>query len=192
MNNPSGILWLTDEQAQAITRHARDEAPREACGLIAGVGSQARRIFPIPNVAERPNEAYRMDGPAFVRAFYEFEAAGLSLIGIYHSHPSSDPIPSPVDIAQAAYPDVPYLIVGLKHNEPRLATWQIRHGRVDALDLQITPDGIAPLYPTEPEHLPLSPAQRAAILASALIALTLMLVMALSLLPSPHMATIGR
>lgn len=191
MSNPSG-LWLTDEQAQAITRHARAEAPREACGLIAGSGSRAIRIYPIPNVAERPNEVFHMDGAAFVHAFYEFEAAGLSLVGIYHSHPSSDPIPSPVDIQQAAYPDIPYLIVSLKHAEPRLALWQIGHGRVDALDLQITPDALTPLYPAEPENIPLTSAQRAAILASALIAVTLMLVIALSLLPPPHMATIGR
>lgn len=38
------------------------------------------------------------------------EGLGLDLVGIYHSHPSGPPGPSPTDFADAAYPEAAYLI----------------------------------------------------------------------------------
>jgi hypothetical protein len=86
-----------------------------------------------------------------------------------------EPIPSPADVKQATYPDTPYLIVGLKGGSAKLAAWTMRYGQVTPVTLHI---GDEP-PPTEP----LSSAQKIAILASAGIALILMIVIALSLLP---------
>jgi proteasome lid subunit RPN8/RPN11 len=169
-------LWLTPQQARQIAGHARQDAPREACGVIAGRDDRAIEIIPVTNTAEDPEHAYTLDPAALTKAMMSLQTAGLGIIGFYHSHPAGDPVPSGIDIALATYPDTAYLIVGLK-GEPRLAAWQMRYGDVQRLPLTI---GDAP--PAEREE-PLSPAQKVAIIVSALLALVVMLVWSLSLLP---------
>jgi proteasome lid subunit RPN8/RPN11 len=172
-------LWLTDAQAGAILAHARAEAPREACGLVAGVPERgvyrAVEIIPVANNASDPLHLYQMDERELARQITSLNARGLTLVGLYHSHPAGDPIPSPVDIAQAAYPDTAYLIVGLKRGE--LAAWTIRFGQVRSVDLHI---GNQPPAQT---NAPLSRAQQTAIIAAALLAFVLLIVISLSLLP---------
>lgn len=169
------MLWLTEEQARAIVDHAIAEAPREACGIIAGVGERVVEIVPIANVAANPQHTYYMDERQFTRALLTLEERGLSLLAFYHSHPSGDPVPSHIDVQQASYPDTPYIIAGLK-GEPRLAAWQLHYGQVKPVHLHV---GLTP--PEKPAEL--TKAQKTAILMSALIAFALMIVLSLSLLP---------
>ncbi len=167
-------MWLTPDLSRAILAHARAEAPREACGLIVGREQRAAEIIPIPNLAADPLHAYSMDPAALVRAFTSLEARKLDLIAFYHSHPHSDPIPSPADVKQATYPDTPYLIVSLPRAEARL--WRLHYGQVSEELLYV---GSQPT--SEPQSL--SNAQKTAILLSALIAVVLLIVVSLSLLP---------
>jgi proteasome lid subunit RPN8/RPN11 len=169
-------MWLTDAQAQAIIQHARVDAPNEACGLLVGRQNRVSEIIHIPNNAADPQHHYHMDEKALVTALSRLETRGLELLGIYHSHPAGDPIPSQTDIRQATYSDTPYLIIGLKNGTASLAAWKMRAGQVDAVPLHI---GDMP----PPETPALSSAQKTAILLSALIAFALLIVVSLSLLP---------
>jgi len=169
-------MRLTPEQAQTIIAHARAEAPREACGIIAGQGDRVVEIIPIPNTAADPLHSYYMDERRLVETLSSLPTRHLDLLGFYHSHPQGDPIPSPTDIRQASYPDTPYLIVGLKGTEARLAAWTMRFGQVSEVPLQIGHQATSPTPA-------LSSAQKIAILLSALIAFILLVVLSLSLLP---------
>jgi len=170
-------LWLTPTQAEMIVRHAQDARPEEACGLIAGIGEQARQIIPVANAASNPRHFFRLNERAFTRAMFEIERAGLSLIGIYHSHPEGETIPSQTDIQQSNYPDTAYVIVGQRHGEPRLAAWEIRPGTISPIEVYV---GTQPPSAQEPA---LSQAQKTAIILAALIAFAFMLILSLSLLP---------
>jgi proteasome lid subunit RPN8/RPN11 len=170
-------LWLTPALAEKIARHALDLRLEEVCGVIAGVGEQAHQVIAIKNVANDPEHHFRLDERIFTQAMFDIERAGLSLIGIYHSHPNGDPIPSQTDIQQAHYSDTAYLIVGLRHGEPRLACWEIRPGEVNPVELHISPK--APL----PQQQGLSRAEKTAIILAAVIAFAFMIILSLSLLP---------
>lgn len=172
------MMWLSRAQAEQIVAHARADSPHEACGIIVGRGERASEIIPIPNSASDPLHSYYMDERSLVAALMGVESRGLELIGFYHSHPSSEPIPSRTDIRQATYPNTPYLIVGLKDNQPRLSAWLLRpdQAQVTPVPLQV---GIEP--PTPSRNL--SSGQKTAVLVSALIAFALLLVIALTLLP---------
>jgi proteasome lid subunit RPN8/RPN11 len=169
-------LWLSEQQARAIVEHARSQQPREVCGLLAGTDERVVQVLPLENAAADPVHHFRIDDRALVEAVYGIEAQGLSLLGIYHSHPSGDPIPSTVDIREAAYPDCAYVIAGLR-GSPRLAAWNIRDHVVTPVELHV---GIQP--PEKPGE-PLSQAQKAAIIVGAVLAFVFMLVLSLSLLP---------
>ncbi len=54
-----------------------------------------------------------------------FEAAGEELVAIYHSHPVSQPYPSPTDRAEAHYPDAFYILVSLRTGEAEVRAFTI-------------------------------------------------------------------
>jgi proteasome lid subunit RPN8/RPN11 len=174
------MLWLQPRQADQIVDQAYTDLPRETCGLIGGLrqGSvdQAVEIIPVPNTASDLENAYRMDEHTLAAALTGLEKRGLTLVGIYHSHPQGDPVPSHRDIREAAYPDTAYLIIGMKGDDPRLAAWMINYdGTVEHVELHISP---AP--PAQPAS---SRAVSAAVLIAGLIGFIFLIVVSLSLLP---------
>ncbi len=171
------ILWLTEPLARQIVQCALDDAPDETCGLIAGLGGRAQIILPVRNMAADARVHYEMDHAALVQAMFEIEHRGLELIGIFHSHPNGEPIPSQTDIRLANYPDLIHVIVGLTGEAPRLAGWVIRPTEVEPVVLHIgfsKPPVQAP---------PLSKSHKTAIVIGAILAFAFMIVVSLSLLP---------
>jgi len=49
-----------------------------------------------------------MDEAQKIDAMRKIREAGEEMFGIYHSHPSSEAVPSVTDIKEAAYPDAVY------------------------------------------------------------------------------------
>lgn len=173
-------LWMTEAQARELAHHAQSGSPNEVCGLLIGQHSRVEQIVPIRNIAQNPPTHYEIDPKVFVKTMIRIDSEGLQLLGIYHSHPKGEPIPSPTDIREAYYPDAAYLIIGLKHQDPALAAWHIENGDVERIPLHIgsrPPDIIAAQK--------LSQAQVVAIIASAVLAVIVLLVMSIALLPPP-------
>jgi proteasome lid subunit RPN8/RPN11 len=102
-------LWVSAEAWQAMLRHVRSCVPEEACGLLGGVGGRAILGLPIENQSHSTIR-FRMEPAAQVRAMMDLERAGHELLGIYHSHPSGPSSPSDTDTAEAAYPEIAYLV----------------------------------------------------------------------------------
>ncbi len=170
-------FWLKPTLAEEIVAYARKEQPNECCGVILGHGGIAERIIPIRNLAKEPKYNYHMDDQSLIKVLYQAEREQLEVVGFYHSHPRTDPIPSPTDTKLANYPDVAYVIAGLKHGEAHLAAWSIVRGQVKPIKLVVSSE--KPVI----ETLQLSIVQKRAIIASAIIAFMFMLVLSLSLLP---------
>lgn len=78
---------------------------------------------------------YVIDAREQLAAFREMDARGEELVAIYHSHPLSQPYPSPTDRAEAHYPDAFYLLVSLRTSEPELHAYRIREGFVREVPL---------------------------------------------------------
>jgi proteasome lid subunit RPN8/RPN11 len=137
---PDGLI-LTRTQYQAMRRHVTRRLPLEACGLLAGRispgGKSARveRTIGVPN-AERSPVRFRMPPRLQLRAFRQIEAAGLKLVGIYHSHPDGPEVPSPTDLAEAAYPAAS-LIWSRREGKWQVRGFRIEGGRFNEISLQI-------------------------------------------------------
>lgn len=170
-------LWLKDALARELVEHGQAEHPREACGVLLGVGDEVRRVVPVRNVADNPRHQYRLDDRELARVIGGVD--GLELVGFYHTHPNGEPIPSPVDVAQAAYPATPFLIVGLKDRlHPQFAAWLIDYTQVEHVELHLSDS-----EPDRDTMHPINGTARIAILTSALIAFILMIILSLALLP---------
>jgi proteasome lid subunit RPN8/RPN11 len=122
---------VPDEIRARLTEHAREEAPNEACGLIAFRDSVAERYLPGTNRLASP---YRFElVPNDPRDFF-LEDEGYEL-AVFHSHPETAPRPSRTDIANIGlWEGRPYLILGLASGQ--LAGWRIRDGDVEPLVLE--------------------------------------------------------
>jgi proteasome lid subunit RPN8/RPN11 len=119
-------LRIPQPLLEEMIAHARDEAPRECCGMIASENGSAVAVHRVRNVAINPKSAYFMDAKEQYLAFQAIEDAGLELGAIYHSHPRSEPVPSETDVNLAKpWPGMTWVIVGLQGDEPQIRTWRI-------------------------------------------------------------------
>jgi proteasome lid subunit RPN8/RPN11 len=106
---PEERLNLSRDQWDMMQAHVDACSPREACGLLAGLGNRVHEVLLIANELRSP-EMFRMDPAEQIRAFGHLDESGLDLLGIFHSHPaapSANPPaseePSATDLAEAVY-----------------------------------------------------------------------------------------
>jgi proteasome lid subunit RPN8/RPN11 len=107
--------------------HARAEAPRECCGLLAGViradgTGEARLRYPLLNALASPVE-FESEPVSLFSAWNDIRRQRLDVLAIYHSHPTSEPVPSRTDLARNWSPDVVNLILGLTTIPPTVRAW---------------------------------------------------------------------
>ena len=89
------------------------------------------------NLSDQPSR-FLIDPEEHIRARRDARAAGLDVVGFYHSHPHSAPLPSAADLAEAAYPNHLYLIVGLSGEAADLRLYRFTG---ETFELQIADAG---------------------------------------------------
>jgi proteasome lid subunit RPN8/RPN11 len=106
--------------------------------VLAGRDGVITRAFVATNAAANPVTRYEIAPKELFRLMREIRAAGLELLGIYHSHPASENQPSARDIELAYYPDAAFFIVSPRIGAARpVRAFQIRDGRVAELEIEI-------------------------------------------------------
>jgi len=94
-----------------MLQHARAEAPRECCGLLVGTGTSIVRSVRARNLDTKATR-YLIDPEDHFAAIRFARSEGFEVVGAYHSHPSSAPVPSATDISEAdSGTDFLYVIV---------------------------------------------------------------------------------
>lgn len=127
--------------AEALLRHARAEAPNEACGLLAGdlEGGSATVYHPARNADASPS-VYSVHPDDLVRIVLGIEDAGHDLVAIFHSHTHAPAVPSPTDRRQARYPVV-YLLATLSDPDASpaesLRAWRIENEESREVGLEL-------------------------------------------------------
>lgn len=83
-----------------IAEHLVSGLPYETCGVLRGKaaagGMRIDAFAPIRNVAPDPLHHFVLDPAEWIRECLR----GEGLIGLFHSHPSSPPVPSDEDLRQ--------------------------------------------------------------------------------------------
>ncbi|MCU1346007.1 MAG: Mov34/MPN/PAD family protein [Acidimicrobiia bacterium] len=97
--------------------HAYAGLPDEACGLLIGAGDRVERFFPCVNAAAS-SRVYDIGPRDFMAAEDAADEAGLTIVGVMHSHTHTEAYPSPTDVAQAVDPSWRCVIVSLKRDYP--------------------------------------------------------------------------
>ena len=122
-------IQLRDAVRAEIVAHAREEAPRECCGLLVGRGSLIDECVRSPNLDPNPNR-HEIDARLHVATNRRLRATGRSVIGAYHSHPHSAAWPSESDVAEAYYSDFIWMIVSLAGADAEVNAFRLEGNRV--------------------------------------------------------------
>lgn len=128
-DNLKSVFYIKQNIWQKMIHHCSSQLPLEACGLLTGSKGKAETIWEMENILKSPNE-FEMSDEQLEVVFHSFEQGGEELVGIYHSHPTAPPYPSIIDIANANYPDVIYLIVSFANRIPEVGCFWIRNHQV--------------------------------------------------------------
>jgi proteasome lid subunit RPN8/RPN11 len=122
------------------------ELPNECCGFLAGrpvsadpaaaaaldkpgQGVPVARVmwrYPLINEAKSP-VTYNAESRSMFQAIRHMRRKGWEILAIYHSHPTSDAIPSRTDLERNYYGEgVIYLIISFKGKKLELRGWWLR------------------------------------------------------------------
>jgi [CysO sulfur-carrier protein]-S-L-cysteine hydrolase len=122
-------LQLPRKLREEMIAHASAELPNECVGLLAGVVSggvgRVTERFPLINSAASPVQ-YLSQPESMFAAYRSMNERGLDILAIYHSHPTSDPIPSYMDLERSYSPDVVNFIISMKPKLPLLRAWWLK------------------------------------------------------------------
>jgi proteasome lid subunit RPN8/RPN11 len=132
------MIQLPQHIADAIVRHAREELPNEACGLLTGTAEGlVRKQFPMTNTDHSP-EHFSFDPHEQLRVLKEARRLGQKIIANYHSHPSSPARPSDEDVRLAFDPAIVYIILSLAAETPSMNAFHLVDGAMQPCKMQIT------------------------------------------------------
>ena len=129
-----------------MLEQARAELPNECCGLLAGIldtsdperptGKVLRR-YPLANALASPKE-YESEPKSLFAAVKDMRQQGTDILAIYHSHPTSEPVPSKKDRERNWYgTDVMHLIISLHWEPPTVRGWWIGESEVREAEWEV-------------------------------------------------------
>ena len=128
------MIEIPAELVEKIRRHGAETYPEECCGGLLGERRNGdvlvRGIASVPNRgSERRERRYTIDPKDYLGLEKRAADAGLSVVGIYHSHPDHPAVPSEFD-REHAWPYFHYLIVAVeKGRAGHVACWVLREDR---------------------------------------------------------------
>jgi proteasome lid subunit RPN8/RPN11 len=105
---------------EAIQAHGADGYPNEICGFMLGPkgDGEVTEVRPARNlIVERARDRYEIDPRDHIRVQREADAAGLDIVGYYHSHPDHPAQASRFD-TERAWAGYVYLIISVQDGQP--------------------------------------------------------------------------
>jgi proteasome lid subunit RPN8/RPN11 len=125
------MLPLSDDFREQMIAHAREQFPKECCGMLAGVDGKPVNVVRATN-SEDSEFRYRVDDQDLLRFLHDNDDNGWDFLAVYHSHTRSEAYPSPTDVRLASnWPDPYYVLVSLEDQEnPVVRAFRITDGEI--------------------------------------------------------------
>lgn len=93
-------LVLSDIQKEVLSKKSIEDSPNESCAILFGQKEKERflvkDVFLAKNIEESPVN-FTISNEQLIEGYQEAEKRNLDVIGIFHSHPESEPYPSSTD-----------------------------------------------------------------------------------------------
>jgi len=89
-------LVLTESQRKILSKLSKDQSPNESCAILFGKTENDKLVVQELYIADNTEES-PVNFTISIQGYQEAEKKNLEVIGIFHSHPSSEPYPSETD-----------------------------------------------------------------------------------------------
>ena len=113
-------IILTKKQKEILINHAENSFPNESCALLFGnVDSKThivKDIFLTENIDNSPIN-FTVSNDELLRGYKEAEQKKMDVIGVFHSHPHSEAIPSATDRKFMEINPIVWVIFSNKYDE---------------------------------------------------------------------------
>lgn len=137
MGGMNEFARITRPAFDSLLAEARANPHIECCGLLAGRDGLISAVLPAKNALQSAT-AYEIAPEELFALFRRMRSEALEHLGIYHSHPQSENVPSPSDLERAFYPEAAYLIICPNADASRsIRAFRVIEGRALELSLQI-------------------------------------------------------
>ncbi len=125
------MLTVSKDLIETINKHVEEAYPEEGAGFLIGVAGEVKKVLALPNARE--NEArhnrFLITPEDYLEAELTADKHGLSLIGVFHSHPDCPNVPSEYD-REWAQPFFSYIITRVdKGNAVNSRSWRLVEDR---------------------------------------------------------------
>jgi proteasome lid subunit RPN8/RPN11 len=121
-----------------IIAHAVEDLPNECCGLLIGSVDIVEDAARARNV-KRSRTRFQVEPADHFAAIRRARAAGLEVIGAYHSHPSGPTGPSDTDRARLTDPAMFHVIISLAYGTRTVRAFRLADGNFIPLELVPVP-----------------------------------------------------
>lgn len=110
------MLKISKDLLDAVHAHGERAYPEEGAGFLLGADLNVERVLPLPNAREdgSRHNRYLISPRDYLEAEETAERLGLSIIGVFHSHPDHPNRPSEFD-REWAQPVFIYLITSVEN-----------------------------------------------------------------------------
>ena len=123
--------------ADEMITHAREDDPKECCGILAGSNGRFQKLFRMTNVDASPYR-FSWDSKELFQVWREMEDYNWDHRAVYHSHTHSPAYPSDTDVRLAGWPEACYVIISLENKEnPVIRAFRIKDGNVSEEDVAL-------------------------------------------------------
>ncbi len=129
-------LQLTTRHLSEMDAHCRAHVPEEACGILAGTDGTVVSVHPAENVMHSP-VAYLVKPADQIRIFNEIYNDGLDDIAYFHSHPFSEPYPSPTDVREVHIGRIRLVILSLRGPDPEARSFWVGDGEIEEEEIEV-------------------------------------------------------
>jgi proteasome lid subunit RPN8/RPN11 len=121
-----------------IVAHAVADLPNECCGLLIGNAEIVEDAARARNM-KRSRTRFHVEPADHFAAIRRARAAGLDVIGAYHSHPNGPSGPSETDRARLTDPAMFHVIISLAHGTRTVRAFRLADGNFSPLELVPVP-----------------------------------------------------
>jgi proteasome lid subunit RPN8/RPN11 len=125
------MLLITRELLNQIHARGEEAYPEEGAGFLIGRDGKVDQILPLPNAREDEarHDRFLITPQDYLKAELAADKLGLSLIGVFHSHPDHPNRPSEYD-REWAQPFFSYIITTVNQGQAiESRSWKLLEDR---------------------------------------------------------------
>ncbi|WP_101846086.1 Mov34/MPN/PAD-1 family protein [Halobacillus sp. Marseille-P3879] len=104
--------------------HGKNHLPFEVCGLLSGCQPCIKHNWPFVNEAKSVHRFY-VSQSVVEKTLLQIKEKSEEVLAVYHSHPTTSPLPSSYDIAEHYDNAVKMIIISFKNSTPDIKCFKI-------------------------------------------------------------------